>query len=101
MHGYFLEIGTQANPLAPAPDHIKPEWYFWGQFELLKDFKFQYGEILAIVLVTLGAIFWACVPFLDRRAANEEKSPLFTFIGILYLAGLIVNTWRVFTEVTY
>lgn len=35
------EIGVKANPLSPAPVGIKPEWYFWAQFQLLKDFKFE------------------------------------------------------------
>jgi cytochrome b6 len=90
------EIGLKANPLAPAPMGIKPEWYFWAQFLLLKDFSFPNGELLAIMLFTVGAVFWALVPFLDHRASREEKSPLFTIIGLLYLAGLLINTYRVF-----
>ncbi len=34
------EIGVKADPLASAPLGIKPEWYFWAQFQLLKDFTF-------------------------------------------------------------
>jgi cytochrome b6 len=89
-------IGLVANPLSPAPEGIKPEWYFWAQFLLLKDFSFEGGELLAIVLISLGAVIWFMVPFLDKQASREEKSPVFTIIGLLYLAGLVINTWRVF-----
>jgi cytochrome b6 len=91
-------IGLEANPLSPAPYGIKPEWYFWAQFLLLKDFSFEGGELLAIILISLGAIIWFLVPFLDRKASREEKSPIFTIIGLLYLAGLVINTYRVFAE---
>ncbi len=91
-------IGNEANPLAPAPMGIKPEWYFWAQFLMLKDFTFPNGELMAIFIITLGAAFWFFIPFLDHRASREEKSPIFTIIGLLYLAGLVINTYRVFIE---
>ncbi len=90
------EIGVQANPLAPAPLGIKPEWYFWGQFLLLKDFSFAGGELLAIALFTTAAILWVCVPFLDGRASREEKSPFFTLFGLFLCIAFIVYTFRVF-----
>ena len=92
------EIGLQADPLASAPVGIKPEWYFWAQFQLLKDFKFEGGELLAIVLFTVGAIVWILVPFLDRQASREQRSPIFTILGLLVIAFLLVNTYRVYAE---
>ncbi|WP_294344447.1 cytochrome b N-terminal domain-containing protein [Prosthecochloris sp.] len=92
------EIGVKADPLAAAPDGIKPEWYFWAQFQLLKDFKFEGGELLAIILFTVVAIVWALVPFMDKKAAREEKSPLFTFLGLIVLASLLIGTYRVYLE---
>ncbi len=89
-------IGIKANPLTPAPLGIKPEWYFWAQFVVLKDFSFEGGELLAIALITIGALFWLIIPFLDHRASREEKSPVFTIIGLLYLAALLINTYRVY-----
>lgn len=92
------EIGVKADPLASAPVGIKPEWYFWAQFQLLKDFKFEGGELLAIVLFTIGGGFWMLVPFFDRQASKEQRSPIFTIIGLLVLAFLLVNTYRVYAE---
>lgn len=91
-------LGVKADPLAPAPIGIKPEWYFWAQFQLLKDFKFEGGELLAIVLFTIGGVAWLLVPFLDRKASQEKKSPMFTIFGLLVLAFLLVNTYRVYLQ---
>ena len=92
------EIGVKANALTPAPLGIKPEWYFWAQFQLLKDLKFEGGELVAIALLTVGGIVWALVPFLDFKASKEQKSPIFTILGLLVMAFLLINTWRVFAE---
>ncbi len=95
---YPWGLGIKADPLTPAPVGIKPEWYFWAQFQLLKDFKFEGGELVAIILFTIGALLWIAVPFLDRQASSEKKSPVFTILGILVLAFMIINTYRVFAE---
>jgi len=92
------EIGVKADALAAAPQGIKPEWYFWAQFQLLKDFKFEGGELLAIILFTIGAIVWILVPFIDTKASKEQRSPLFTIFGILVLAFMLVETYRVYLE---
>ena len=92
------EIGVKADPLAAAPQGIKPEWYFWAQFQLLKDFAFDGGELLAIILFTIGAIVWILVPFIDKKASREERSPMFTIFGILVLAFMLIETYRVYLE---
>lgn len=92
------EIGVKADPLAAAPFGIKPEWYFWAQFQLLKDFKFEGGELLAIILFTIGGIVWVLVPFIDKKASREERSPMFTIFGLLVLAFMLVETYRVYLE---
>jgi cytochrome b6 len=91
-------LGAKADALASAPNGIKPEWYFWAQFQLLKDFKFEGGELVAIILFTIGAVAWLLVPFFDRQASNEKKSPVFTIFGLLVLAFLLINTYRVYAE---
>ena len=90
------EIGIQANPLAPAPLGIKPEWYFWGQFLLLKEFTFPNGELAAIALFTTAAIVWVITPFIDKKASREERSPWFTVLGWFLFIAFIVYTFRVF-----
>ncbi len=92
------EIGVKADALAAAPQGIKPEWYFWAQFQLLKDFAFEGGELLAIILFTVGGIVWVLVPFIDKKASREERSPMFTIFGLVVLAFMLIETYRVYLE---
>ena len=54
------------------------------------------GELLAIILFTLGGVAWLLVPFFDRQASQEKKSPMFTAFGLFVLAFLLINTYRVY-----
>ncbi len=94
------ELGTKADPFAPTPAGIQPEWYFLFAFEFLKlvpaeVLSFE-GEFLAIAFLGAAGLFWILVPFLDRRAAAGLRSPLFTWIGVLaiaFVAGLTLVGW--------
>ena len=90
------EIGQKADPFASTPIGIKPEWYFTFMFTTLKIipahiFGFE-GEVLAILAFLVGGLFWMLVPFLDRRAGKEKKSPAFSWIGLIALLYIIVMT---------
>ena len=90
------EIGVKADPLAPPPENIKPEWYFLFLLETLKLFPGSIlglnGETIAIVVVSCGILFFFLIPFLDRKSARGEKSPLFTWISAIYLVYFLVMT---------
>lgn len=90
------EIGKKADPLAPAPENIKPEWYFLFLFQTLKLFPGEIlglnGETIAILIITAAILFFFLIPFLDRRSAAGERSPLFTWIGIFYLVYFVAMT---------
>jgi len=90
------EIGIKADPLAPAPQNIKPEWYFLFLFQTLKLFPGEMlglnGETIAIVLITLAILFFFLIPFFDRKSSRGEPSPLFTWIGVFYTVYFIVMT---------
>jgi cytochrome b6 len=89
-------IGKKADPLAPAPENIKPEWYFLFIFQTLKLFPGEImglnGETIAVVLITCGILFFFLIPFFDRRSLKGEKSPVFTWIGTLYVVYFVVMT---------
>jgi cytochrome b6 len=91
------ELGAKADAFAPAPAGIRPEWYFTFLSQSLKYVPARVlgmeGEVVAIGATALGALFLVLVPFLDRRAARGEPSPIFTAVGIaivLFMATMTV-----------
>jgi cytochrome b6 len=95
------EVGTKADPLASTPLGIKPEWYFTFMFSTLKLVPAHIlsleGEKLAILAFMAGGLLWLLVPFLDRRAAREERSPLFSWIGAALAAYILTMTVLTYT----
>ncbi|MBC8044155.1 MAG: cytochrome b N-terminal domain-containing protein [Rhizobacter sp.] len=106
---YPWEIGEKADALGvPAPD-IKPEWYLWAQFQLLKDFAFigdwhflpevlreKLPSLIPITFFGIMTVLWGIVPFIDRKASLEQKSPMYTIFGLLTLGFFLVQIARVF-----
>jgi len=90
------EIGQKADPFAATPIGIKPEWYFTFMFTTLKIIPSHIfaieGEVLAIFGFMIGGILLMLVPFLDRNAAKERRSPVFTFIGWIVFLYIVVMT---------
>jgi cytochrome b6 len=87
------ELGVKADPFAPAPAGIRPEWYFLFMFETLKllpgKILFLEGELVGLAGFTLAAVVWVLVPFLDYRAGFGRVTRFFTGLGIFAL-GFIV-----------
>ena len=90
------DIAKKADPLAPPPEGVKPEWYFLFLFQTLKLFPGSLagmnGETIAIVFIGLAILFLFLVPFFDKKSSLEERSPLFTVIGLAYLLYFVVMT---------
>jgi len=90
------EVGQKADPFAPTPIGIKPEWYFIFMFTTLKLIPSHIlifeGEIFAIFGFLVGGLLWLLVPFLDRRAAKEKKSPVISFLGWVVFLYIVVMT---------
>jgi cytochrome b6 len=91
------ELGEKADPFAPAPPNIRPEWYFMAMFQTLR--LVPGGAILgieneAVVILGFGAIgaFGFAVPFLDHSVTKTGKSPAFTLLGVVALAFLVGMT---------
>ena len=95
------ELGRKADPFAPAPVGIKPEWYFMFTFQTLKYLPAKIlgidGEVVGIVGFGLGGLFLLVLPLLDRRAARGESSRLFTAIAIGIIVYVVVLTYLGYT----
>jgi len=94
---YPWELGTKADPFAPVPAGIRPEWYFLATFHTLKLIPSHVlgieGEHLGVVGFGMVAIVLVLIPFLDRRASRGESSRLFTLLaalGLLYLVSFTI-----------
>ncbi|MGZ3446825.1 MAG: cytochrome b [Myxococcaceae bacterium] len=100
--GMEWELGKKANPLAPAYPGIKPEWYFLWVYQLLKEFPPHLfgmeGPQAALLVVTVLMGIWALVPWLDRRAARGQPSPMFTDLAIaaiIFMSYLTLKAWDI------
>jgi cytochrome b6 len=71
------ELGTKADPFAPAPAGIRPEWYFMFMFQTLKKIPakiwFVDGEVLGILVFGLAALLWLFLPFFDQLGRGRGR----------------------------
>jgi quinol-cytochrome oxidoreductase complex cytochrome b subunit len=87
-------LGPPADPLQ-TPEHIKPEWYFYPFFHLLKLVPGPVG-VSIMGLMGLGLFFW---PILDRALfqridrAFRGRVEVGMLIGIVFLGIYLV--WAV------
>jgi cytochrome b6 len=102
LAAYFpAELGKKADPFAPAPAGIKPEWYFMFMFQALKYLPSHVlgieGEVVGVLGFGLGGLFLLLLPFVDRRAARGVSSPLFSWVGVAIIAFMLVLTYLGYT----
>lgn len=90
------DLGLKANPLAPAPAGIQPEWYFLFMFQTLKFLPahvfFIEGEVLGVVLFGLAGILWLLVPFWDRKSSEGKRNRMINYIGLFSVLFIIILT---------
>lgn len=90
------ELGLKADPFTPAPEGIKPEWYFLFMFQTLKELPshilFIEGETFGILLFTIGGLIWLLMPFINFKK-KEKGIQTDTLIGIFVLSFIVVMTF--------
>jgi cytochrome b6 len=88
-------LGTKADPFAPAPAGIKPEWYFLFMFQTLKLIPARLwlldGEVAGVLLFSLAALIWVLLPFLERGDRGRGQR-LILGGGIFALAYMVSMT---------
>jgi quinol-cytochrome oxidoreductase complex cytochrome b subunit len=83
----LLPVGLeeQADPLL-TPEHIKPEWYFLGVYELLKHVPYLVG----ILVLPLGILVLAIWPFIERGPEIRPRKRLIPLLlAAVVLLGLV------------
>ena len=90
------EIGLKADPYSPAPEGIRPEWYFMFMFQTLKFVPahviFMEGEMFAVILFALLTVAWLLVPFWEIKAKPDRKVRPMTVIGVIAIVYILVMT---------
>ena len=87
------ELGTRADPFAPAPAGIQPEWYFLWTFQALKYMPARVagidGQLIAVVVMSLGAAALVGLPFLDRNTPRSRRLVGWAATGALAFMALM------------
>ena len=90
------ELGKKADPFAPAPAGIKPEWYFLFMFQTLKylpsKILFFEGEVVGIIAFSLGGLLLFLVPFLNKTPGHGTRRRVFQAAGIVVVVFMVVMT---------
>ncbi|HEX9615154.1 MAG TPA: cytochrome b N-terminal domain-containing protein [Bacteroidota bacterium] len=90
------ELGQKADPFAPAPAGIKPEWYFMFMFQTLKYLPAQLwvidGEVAGILMFSLAGLLWFFIPFWDRKSPRGEQNRFVNYLGLFALLYIILFT---------
>jgi len=91
---YPWELGAKADPFAPAPAGIRPEWYFLWAFELLKHvppvIAGVNGELVAVLLLGAGGVGAVVLPFLAGHTARTRRAVVWA--GAAALAFITLMT---------
>ena len=89
-----VKLGPKVDPLASAPLGIKPEWYFLTLYETLRlapGMIFGINSEVVVNVGVVGVILSAfLIPFLNQSAATDRPNRIFTVLGVIAIAYMIV-----------
>jgi len=95
------DLGEKADPFAPAPAGIRPEWYFVFMFQTLKYIPSKIlnmdGEVLGILFFGLLGLVLVITPFIssERRPGKRNLLPIIGVVALLYI--LILSAFAYLT----
>jgi len=88
-------LGTKADPFAPAPAGIKPEWYFLFAFQTLKFIPAKVahidGEVFGVIGFGTFGLLWVLLPFAEpKRLAGYRTVLLLGAAALAYIGSMTV-----------
>jgi cytochrome b6 len=93
-------LGEEADLLKPAPEGIKPEWYFLPLYQTMKIVPsrvwFFDGEALVNLVFMVGGLILIALPFYDRKSRSDMQNKLIKYCGIaiiIYLVGMMLYAY--------
>lgn len=96
------ELGEKADPFAPAPKGIRPEWFFVWMFQTLKIMPAHIwifeGEQLAIMGFGLLLLLIIAVPFLDTDTGRGSVARFFSIAGWFLLLYVLLMTMSAYVD---
>ena len=85
-------LGTPASA-AVTPSHIKPEWYFFPVFRILKLMPLKLG-IFTVFLFAMCFIFWPLIEvYLSKEESTREKISMAVGVTVI-LITIILIVWE-------
>lgn len=87
------ELGAKADPFAPAPAGIRPEWYFLWAFETLKHVPPTVaglnGEFVAVTVMGAGGLAALLLPFLAGGSTRARALVVWAGAAALLFMGVM------------
>ncbi len=89
-------LGVKADPFAPAPAGIKPEWYFLFMFQTLKLIPSKVwiidGEVLGVIAFGVAALLWVLLPFFESQESSRPKKWItgVAIFALAYITGMSI-----------
>lgn len=86
-----------ADLMAPAPEGLRPEWYFLFLFQTLKIFPpkilFVNGDTIAVLLMLAAAILFFFLPVIDNKPAEKKGKVLTLFAYVFIVFAVVMTVW--------